>query len=155
MHSLQKSNKRLHSTWMPKITLLSPTGFSQTGMYIEGASSFSRNCASLCPHPESLQPLPSSPSYYLSSIIPSFSIAVVLAASSGLKQLNLFHHEVLRKLNKNSIFTLFENYSKCRIWILAFFTNFCPFKTDLSGNTVWPQASGFQKLAKMNHFWHF
>ena len=25
----------------------------------------------------------------------------------------------------------------------------------LSGNTVWPQASGFQKLAKMFHFWHF
>ena len=85
-----------------------------------GASSFSRNCASLCPHPESLQPLPGSPSHYLSSIIPSFSIAVVLAASSGLNQLNLFHHEVLRKLNKNSIFTLFENYSKCRIWIFEF-----------------------------------
>ena len=39
--------------------------------------------------------------------------------------------------------------------ILAFSTNFCPIKTDLSGNTVWPQASGFQKLAKMDHFWHF
>ena len=38
---------------------------------------------------------------------------------------------------------------------MAFFTNFCPIKIDLSGNTVWPQASGFQKLAKMNHFWHF
>ena len=30
--------------------------------------------------------------------------------------------------------------------------NFCPIKTDMSGNTVWPQASGFQKLAKMDHF---
>ena len=40
-------------------------------------------------------------------------------------------------------------------WILAFFTNICPIKIDLSGNTVWPQASGFQKLAKMDHFWHF
>ena len=39
--------------------------------------------------------------------------------------------------------------------ILAFSTNFCPIKSDLSGNTVWPQASGFQKLAKMNDFWHF
>ena len=39
--------------------------------------------------------------------------------------------------------------------ILVFSTNFCPNKTDLSGNTVWPQASGFQKLAKMDHFWHF
>ena len=28
-------------------------------------------------------------------------------------------------------------------------------KIDLSGNTVWPQASGFQKLAKIDHFWHF
>ena len=38
---------------------------------------------------------------------------------------------------------------------VAFFTNFCPIKTDLSGNTVRPQASSFQKLAKMDHFWHF
>ena len=54
--------------------------------------------------------------------------------------------------------TLFENYSKCRIWIfgiLAFSTNFCPIKIDLSGNTVWPQASGFQKLAKIDHFLAF
>ena len=33
--------------------------------------------------------------------------------------------------------------------------NFCPIKTDLSGNTVWPLASDFQKLAKVDHFWHF
>ncbi len=39
--------------------------------------------------------------------------------------------------------------------ILAFSTNFWPFKTDLSGNSVWPQALGFQKLAKLEHFWHF
>ena len=30
--------------------------------------------------------------------------------------------------------------------ILSFSTNFCPIKIDLSGNTVWPQASGFQIL---------
>ena len=36
--------------------------------------------------------------------------------------------------------------------ILAFFTNFCPIKTDLSGNTVWPQTSVFQKLVKMSIF---
>ena len=40
-------------------------------------------------------------------------------------------------------------------FILAFSTNFCPIKIDMSGNTVWPQASCFQKLAKMDHFWHF
>ena len=28
-------------------------------------------------------------------------------------------------------------------WILAFFTNFCPIIIDLSGYTIWPQASGF------------
>ena len=39
--------------------------------------------------------------------------------------------------------------------ILACSNNFCPIKTDLPGNTVWPQASGFPKLAKMDHFWHF
>ena len=39
--------------------------------------------------------------------------------------------------------------------ILAFSANFCPLKTDLSGNTVWPQASGFQKHAKMDHFGDF
>ena len=45
--------------------------------------------------------------------------------------------------------------SHLNFWILAFSTNFCPIKTDLSGNTVWPQALGFQKLAKLDHFWHF
>ena len=38
--------------------------------------------------------------------------------------------------------------------ILAFFTNFYPIKIDMSGNTDWPQATGFQKLAKLDHFWH-
>ena len=31
----------------------------------------------------------------------------------------------------------------------------CPIKIDLSGNTVWPQVSGLQKIAKIDHFWHF
>ena len=33
--------------------------------------------------------------------------------------------------------------------------NFWTIEIDLSGNTVFQQASGFQKLAKMNHFGHF
>ena len=45
--------------------------------------------------------------------------------------------------------------SHFNFFILAFSTNLWPIKTDMSGNTVWPQASGFQKLAKMDHFWHF
>ena len=51
-----------------------------------------------------------------------------------------------------NIFTLLENYSKCRIWILAFFINFWPIKTDLSGNTVSPQASGFKKTRQNGPF---
>ena len=47
---------------------------------------------------------------------------------------------------------------KCRIWFFQFWhflRIFCPIKIDMSGTTVWPQLSGFQKLAKMNYFWHF
>ena len=55
---------------------------------------------------------------------------------------------------------MFENHPTCRIWdiwIFQFwhFRNFCPIKSDLSGNTVWLQAFGFQNLAKMDQFWHF
>ena len=35
---------------------------------------------------------------------------------------------------------------------VPFSFNFCPVKIDLSGNTVWPQTSGFQKLAKLTNF---
>ena len=53
---------------------------------------------------------------------------------------------------KWSIVTVFENHPKCRIRIFQFWyfsPIFCLFKSDLSGNTVWLQASGFQKLAKV------
>ena len=36
--------------------------------------------------------------------------------------------------------------------ILALSTNFCLIEIDLYGNTVWPQASGFQKVAKLTIF---
>ena len=36
------------------------------------------------------------------------------------------------------------------IWLKMSHLNFCPIKSDLSGNTVGPQ-----KLTKMDHFWHF
>ena len=46
---------------------------------------------------------PSSPSYYLSSIYPSISIAVIIAGAASIG-IGLFHHEVLRKfLNINAI----------------------------------------------------
>ena len=45
--------------------------------------------------------------------------------------------------------------SHWKFLILAFSTKFCPYKSNLSGNTVWLKASGLQKLAKMDHFWLF
>ena len=40
-------------------------------------------------------------------------------------------------------------------YILAFSINFCPIENGLSGNTVRLKDLGFQKVAKMNHFWHW
>ena len=39
--------------------------------------------------------------------------------------------------------------------LYQFLSDFMDFIIDLSGNTVLLQASGFQKPAKMDHFWHF
>ena len=67
------------------------------------------------------------------------------------------------------IFIPYEIYPHC-VWkssimshlnfsIMAFSINFCPIISDLSGNTVWPQTSGFSKtrqnwlfLAFLMHF---
>jgi len=66
--------------------------------------------------------------------------------------------------NNSNTFSIFSNIhivwkllkmSHLNFWNLAFSTNFCPIKTDLSGNTFWPQALVFPKLAKMDHFWYF
>ena len=82
----------------------------------------------------------------------SMHLSLILNANTGCPK------KFWPKISKCHKGKLFEIYSKCRIWIfliLAFSTNFCPIRTDLSGNTVWPQASGFQKLAKIDHFCHF
>ena len=52
-----------------------------------------------------------------------------------------------KKIEKN-----FEKMFHLNFSILEFSINFGPIRTDLSGNTVWPQASGFQKLAKLTIF---
>ena len=58
----------------------------------------------------------------------------------------------IRKNKFYDYFTLFKNYSKCRTFlILAFSTNFCFFKSDPSGNTVWPQVLiCFKNSSKLN-----
>ena len=58
----------------------------------------------------------------------------------------------------DSLKRLLHNVWKCHIWIINFgiFHQFLSYliETDLSGNPVWPQAWSFQKLAKIEHFWH-
>ena len=52
-------------------------------------------------------------------------------------------------------FTLFENHPKCCIWIFEFW-HFPPIFVLLKLTClVTLFDSGFQKLAKMDHFWHF
>ena len=41
------------------------------------------------------------------------------------------------------------------IFNFGIFYQYCPNQSDLSGNTVWPKALGFQKLAKIEHFFAF
>ena len=54
-------------------------------------------------------------------------------------------------------FTIFKITQNGTFWCsnFAIFHEFLSFKIDNSGNTDWSQISGFQKLVKMGHFWHF
>ena len=65
---------------------------------------------------------------------------------------NVFEWVFMYSFRRHSVW---KSPKMSHFWILAFSTNFWPIKTDLSGNTVWPQASGFQKLAKMDTFLAF
>ena len=64
------------------------------------------------------------------------------------------------RLNRHSVWKS-PKMSHLNFSILAFTTNFCPIKIDMSGNTVWQQASSFQKnrqivpfLAFLINFFH-
>ena len=64
---------------------------------------------------------------------------------SSLKFLRLKLHSLSHSVWKSS------KMSHLSFSIMALSTNFCPNKIDLSGNTVWPQASGVQKLVKIDN----
>ena len=96
--------------------------------------------------------------------------AVVLAgifASLRVVAIFLLWYQIRPDINKTEGKTLIHYYltfhvvwkslkmSHLNFLILAFSTNFCPIKIELSGNTVWPQALDFQKFAKLTFFWHF
>ena len=63
-------------------------------------------------------------------------------------------YEKCRKIDPRHIVWKLLKMSHLKMSILPFSTNFSSFESDLSGNNFWPQASGFQKLAKMKYFWH-
>ena len=107
-------------------------------------------------------------------ILGNISVSQVLLNCSHLlfPDLKNLHFKMTDSQWKNGMFDCFNNVGNCKLkwfhivwkllkmshlnfWILSFSTNFCPIKVDLSGNTVWPQASGFQKLAKMDYFGYF
>ena len=78
-----------------------------------------------------------------------------LSINSSLKwNINTETKEFFLILSKSHCFKITQNVAFA-FWHFGIFTNFCPIKIEVSGYTVWPQASGFQKLAKMDHFWHF
>ena len=52
------------------------------------------------------------------------------------------------------IFIFFAKKSHLMFWILAFSNIFCPLEIDFTCNAVWPQASGFQKLANIFGIFH-
>ena len=62
-------------------------------------------------------------------------------------------YKILQKVSFQSQFYFSDvkllKMSHFKFSILAFSTNFCPIKVDLSGNTVWPQTTGFKILPKL------
>ena len=72
-----------------------------------------------------------------------FVVVVIPAASQCLKITEIVSFNIASE--KSSIYILSGQ---------KFIKNYA-IKSDMSGNTVWPQALGFQKLAKMDHFWAF
>ena len=70
----------------------------------------------------------------------------LLSKGSGTRERTIKYHP----FSNGHSYTVFENHQKWRIWVFWFW-HFLPI-FDLSGNTVWPQASGFQKLAKLHYF---
>ena len=83
------------------------------------------------------------PEACVKTVFPDRSLLMIEQCQNEKKSNAIF--KVIFKHCENVAFELLN------FWILAFFTNF-PIKPDLSGIAVWPQASGFQKLVKIEYF---
>ena len=67
----------------------------------------------------------------------------------------MIFHWKLQKVNKTVVSLMLGGHivwKLLKMSHLIFFLILAFSTIDLSGNTVWPQASGFQKLAKIDHF---
>ena len=100
---------------------------------------------------------PFEPVFSKKAIFGPFLLIASRPEKKALKDVTRIFSENSQKAHKIKVPQGLKITKKCRIWfsILAFSANFCPMKIDLSGNTVWLQASAFQKLAKIGYFWHF
>ena len=79
-----------------------------------------------------------------------FCYSIVIQITSGRFSMHFSNRNLLWRSHviQNHIVWKFRKMS--HFSILAFSNNFCPIKSDLSGNTIWPQASDFLTI-----FWHF
>ena len=76
----------------------------------------------------------------------------VLPDRSFLIEKKLMKNAKIEKLKSDIFFCKMNHFY---IFRMVFSINFGPIKNYLSGNTVWSQASVFQKVANIDHFWHF
>ena len=84
----------------------------------------------------------------------SFKLPKMSQFSEFLKTWSLLSNSVSRQVSCNRLviaqcLKITENVA---FDLSNFGINFVLFKSDMSESTIWPQALGFQKIAKLNHF---
>ena len=78
----------------------------------------------------------------IANTIPGVQIIPLYNELQKMKKISNHSTHIFLKITQNVLL----------IWILAFSTSSCPIEIDLSGNTVWLQASVPRKIDKLTHF---